>query len=162
MRVAFHVSRRHPGRLGSSSPSHLRNPPSGDRTGNHSRSQQVHSLAHRIRQESHRHDFTIHRCQCNSFYIILLYNHRIIPRSIPVNTQPFPPSPPRFHRLQLIMARLITPRRGRDIPSSVQLARDGIGHITQLLLLLLEIFRARRSSVFVQPVGGFLDGFEEL
>lgn len=60
------------------------------------------------------------------------------------------------------MPRLITPRRGRDIPSGVQLARDGVGHIAQLLLLLLEILRARRGGVLVQPVGGFLDGFEEL
>jgi len=46
--------------------------------------------------------------------------------------------------------------------ASVELGGDGVGDVGQLLLLLFEIFGVGGGGVLFEPVGGFLDGFEDL
>ena len=62
------------------------------------------------------------------------------------------------------MPTLILVIHGRHLAAgaTVQLAGDRIGHIAELLLLFLEIFRASFAGVFLQPVSGLFDGFQKL
>lgn len=67
--------------------------------------------------------------------------------------------------LQLIMPTwlVVVLRRWRLASgAAVQFARDGIGHIAELLLLLLKVLRRGRGAVLLKPIGGFFDSFQEL
>lgn len=44
---------------------------------------------------------------------------------------------------------------------AIQLAGDGVGHVGQLLLLLLEVLGGSSGSVVVEPVGHLLDGIQD-
>jgi hypothetical protein len=45
---------------------------------------------------------------------------------------------------------------------SVELGGDGVRDVGQLLLLLFEVFGSGGGGVLFEPVGCFLDGFEDL
>ena len=57
---------------------------------------------------------------------------------------------------------VIISRRTGAFASTVELARNGIGHIAELFLLLLEVLSGGGLGILLEPVGGFLDGFREL
>ncbi len=44
----------------------------------------------------------------------------------------------------------------------VQFAGDGVGHVRELLLLLLEVLGRGRGGVLIEPLGSFLDGIDNL
>jgi hypothetical protein len=46
--------------------------------------------------------------------------------------------------------------------STVHLACNRVGHVAELLLLLLKVFGCGGGSVLLNPVLGLLDGFLEL
>ena len=48
------------------------------------------------------------------------------------------------------------------LAAPIQFTRDGVGHVAELLLLLLKVLRRGRGAVFLKPFRGFLDGVKEL
>ena len=50
----------------------------------------------------------------------------------------------------------------RTPSAAVQLTGDGIGDVAQLFLLFLKVLGGCCCGVLIKPIGGFLDGFQEL
>lgn len=46
--------------------------------------------------------------------------------------------------------------------AAVELARDGVGDVAELLLLLIEVLGVGGGTVGLEPFGGLLDGLEKL
>ena len=57
---------------------------------------------------------------------------------------------------------LIFATRLASCTAAVQLAGDGVGHVGQLLLLLLEVLSRGRGSVLLEPLGSLLDSVQDL
>jgi len=69
----------------------------------------------------------------------------------------------RQRRSQLVVVvGLVVLRAAWATSASVELGRDGVGDVRQLLLLLLEVFGVGGGGVLFEPVGGLLDSFEDL
>jgi len=65
-------------------------------------------------------------------------------------------------KLQLIVNRLIVIAiRRRRGSTAVQLGRNGVGDVLDLLEFLLEVIRGSRLTLGIDPLGGFLDGVQE-
>lgn len=57
---------------------------------------------------------------------------------------------------------LIISTRWLSSCTAIKFACDRVRDVAQLLLLLLKVLGRRGGSVFIEPVGGFLNGFKEL
>jgi hypothetical protein len=62
----------------------------------------------------------------------------------------------------IVIIGLVILRTTRSTSSSVELGGDGVCDVGQLLLLLFEVFSGGGGGVLFEPVGSFLDSFEDL
>lgn len=79
----------------------------------------------------------------------------------------FKKSSAQVHNLQLVMRWLVVTVVGHSTSAAraaaaVELARDGVGDVAELLLLLVEVLGVGGGTVGLEPLGGLFDGLEKL
>ena len=87
----------------------------------------------------------------HAFYLVMLFVH-------------LAPQRPTIEDLQLIVTRrliVIVWHAARSTSTAIQLARDRIRDVRQLLLLLVEVLGRGRGGALIEPVLSFLDGFKK-